>query len=322
MESNNMNRRVFLATAAATGLAGCATAGEGSRCGGASSCCAAKSARCGKKARILFGACRQPADAKLLKAHGYDFFETSAASAFIPTKSDEEWKRRKEELLACGLPLRSCNGFIPGTFRITGPKADFEPALKYAETVLRRAEEIGVKTIVFGSGGARNVPGDICGPKDQAPQPEKGVEQYTEFCKILCGRVSDLKTVQVVIEPLRPNESNIINYVWQGMQIVREVDHPRLQQLADIYHMICGKEPAQSIIDAGCHLKHCHIACKGTRQFPGTRPDDAEIFKPYFDALKAIGYTGGVSCECGWPKERPELEKALDTALALMKSLA
>ena len=310
-----MNRREFLMTAAATGLAGCATSGE-------KACCAGKTA-CGGKAKILFGVCRPIKDAKLLKAHGYDFIETSAAAAFIPTKSDEEWKRQKEAILTCGLPLRSCNGFLPGTFRLTGPSADFAPALDYAEKVLRRAEEVGTKTIVFGSGGARNVPGDICGAREQQPKPEKGVEQYTEFCKILCKRVEDLKTVQVVIEPLRPNESNIINYVWQGMQIVREVNHPRLQELADIFHMICGKEPACSIVDAGCHLKHCHIACKETRQFPGTRPDDAEIFKPYFDALKKIGYTGGVSCECGWPKnDEAAFHKALDTALALMKSLA
>jgi len=308
-----MNRREFLLTAAATGLAGCMTGGDKASCDSA--------CKCGK-ANILFGACRSLKDAKILKAHGYDFIETSAASAFIPTKSDEEWKKQKDVILNCGLPLRSCNGFLPGTFRLTGPNADFEPALKYAEIVLRRADEVGTKTIVFGSGGARNVPGDICGASAQKPLPEKGVAQYTEFCKILCKRVEDLKTVQIVIEPLRPNESNIINYVWQGMQIVREVNHPRLQELADIFHMICGKESACSIIDAGCHLKHCHIACKETRKFPGTRPDDAEIFKPYFDALKKIGYCGGVSCECGWPKEPAEFEKALDKALALMKSLA
>ena len=306
-----MNRREFLMAAAATGMAGCATSGE--------KACCASDCKYGK-AHILFGACRPLKDAKLLKAHGYDFIETGAAAAFIPTKSDEEWKKQKDVILNCGLPLRSCNGFIPGTFRLTGPNADFEPALKYAETVLRRADEVGTKAIVFGSGGARNVPGDICGPKEQKPLPEKGVEQYTEFCKILCKRVEDLQTVQIVIEPLRPNESNIINYVWQGMQIVREVNHPRLQELADIFHMICGKESACSLIDAGCHLKHCHIACKETRQYPGYRPDDAEIFKPYFDALKKIGYCGGVSCECGWKDIK--FEDGLDKALALMKSLA
>ena len=315
-----MNRREFLVAAAATGLTGCKAANR-KTCSGTPRSCAMP---CGKaKGRILFGVCRPLNEAKRLKAHGYDFIETSAASAFIPKKSDEEWKKRKEEILTCGLPLRSCNGFLPGDFRLTGPNADFAPALDYAERLLRRADEVGTKTIVFGSGGARNVPGDICGPKEQLPDPERGVEQYAEFCKLLCDRVADLKTVQVVIEPLRPKESNIINYVWQGMQIVREVNHPRLQQLADIFHMICGKEPACSILDAGCHLKHCHIACKETRQFPGARPDDAEIFKPYFDALKKIGYTGGVSCECSWPKDGgAEYEKALDTALALMKSLA
>ena len=148
-----------------------------------------------------------------------------------------------------------------------------------------------MKTIVFGSGGARNVPGDICGDRNQRPKPEDGVAQYTEFCRLLCKRVEDLKTVQMVIEPLRPNESNILNYVWQGMQVVHDVNSPRLQELADIFHMICGRECPRSIVEAGCHLKHCHIACKETRQFPGTRPDDAEIFKPYFDALKQIGYT-------------------------------
>jgi sugar phosphate isomerase/epimerase len=223
-----MNRREFLMAAAATGLAGCATGGDKKCCGGKSACCG--------KAKILFGACSGLKNANLLKAHGYDFIETGAAAAFIPTKSDEEWKKQKDFILGCGLPLRSCNGFLPGKFRLTGPNADFEPALKYAEIILRRADEVGTKTIVFGSGGARNVPGDICGPKDQKPLPEKGVEQYTDFCRQLAARISDLK-VCVVIEPLRPNESNIINYVWQGLQIVEDVNSPRIQQLADLFHM-------------------------------------------------------------------------------------
>ena len=148
------------------------------------------------------------------------------------------------------------------------------------------------------------------------------MKQFTEFCRLLCRRVDDLKNVQVVIEPLRPNESNVINYVWQGMQVVREVKHPRLQELADFYHMLSGRESASSIIDAGDSLKHGHIASRGTRRYPGSNPNDAEIFKPYFDALRRIGYAGGVSCECGWPKDKNEYEKALATALALMKSLA
>ena len=303
-----MNRREFLMTAAAAGLAGCATSGDKS--------CGAKAAASCNGGKMLFGVCRPLKDAALLKKHGYDFFETSVAGVLKPNCSEEEWKKQKDLILNAPVPLRSCNGFIPGTYRITGPKADFAPALDYAEKALRRADEVGVKTVVFGSGGARNVPGDICGDRNQRPKPEQGLEQYTEFCRLLCKRVEDLKTVQMVIEPLRPNESNIINFVWQGVQICNEVNSPRLRLLADIFHMMMGRESAASIVQAGSLLKHCHIAEHTTRMFPGSDPSRNHYFRAYFDALRTIGYTGSISCECGWSGEgtfAQKLEKALKT---------
>jgi len=270
--------------------------------------------------RILFGACRGPGEAKLMASVGYDFWEWGAGSAFAPDRDGEWWKGQKDLILSQPIPLRSCNGFLPGKFRLTGPKADHEPALRYAETVLRRADEVGVKTVVFGSSGARNVPGDLLGGKDQKPDLEKGVRQYTDFCRELCRRTADLKGVRVVIEPLRPNESNIINYVWQGVLICRDVGSPRLCQLADIFHMMMGREDPESIAKAGDLLRHCHIADYDTRLFPGADPAQTYRLKPYFDALKAIGYAGGVSCECGWGRKE-DLAKNLETALKTMKGL-
>ena len=298
-----MNRREFILASA--GLAGCASLSSNSSGG----------------SRILFGACRPFGDAGLMKSVGYDFLECGAAASFIPTKDGDDWKRQKEMLLSLPIPLRSCNGFIPGTFRLTGPDADFAPALDYAETILRRAEEVGTKTIVFGSGGARNVPGDFTA-KDRKLQPnlEEGTAQYTEFCRQLCKRVADLKTVSMVIEPLRPNESNIINFVWQGVQICNDVASPRLQQLADIFHMMMGRETADSIRLAGPLLKHCHIASYGTRQFPGSDAATVDRLRPYFDALRDIGYCGGVSCECGWG-QKEDLAKNLEKALVTMRSI-
>ena len=270
--------------------------------------------------RILFGACRGPDDVKLMSSVGYDFWEWNVGAAFDPDKDDEWWKAQRDRIAALPLPLRSCNGFIPGKFRLTGPKADHGPALDYAERALRRAEEAGVKTVVFGSGGARNVPGDYTIAGVPGPDVEKGVRQYADFCRELCRRVADLRTVQVVIEPLRPNESNIINYVWQAEQICADVASPRLGVLADIFHMMMGRESAASIVAAGKWLKHCHIASFATRNFPGAEPETVSRFKPYFDALKAIGYTGGVSCECGWGKGE-DYEKNLETALKCLRRL-
>ena len=297
-----MNRREFLgsavALAAAQTLPGCKTLGEGGR--------------------ILFGACRGPEDVKLMASVGYDFWEWGAGAAFDPSKDGEWWKRQRDMLAALPLPLRSCNGFIPGSFRLTGPKADFAPALAYAETILRRADEAGVKAIVFGSGGARNVPGDFTA--GERPDLEQGTRQYADFCRQLCARVADLRTVQIVVEPLRPNESNILNFVWQGLQVCRAVNSPRLAELADIFHMMMGGESADSIVQAGDLLKHCHIADYETRLFPGADPRETDRLRPYFAALRSIGYTGGVSCECGWG-EKKDLAKNLETALTTMKGL-
>jgi sugar phosphate isomerase/epimerase len=299
-----MNRREFiLASAAAAGMSGCASARSKIGAG-----------------RILFGACRPLSDAPLLKSVGFDFVERDVGSSLMPTKGGDDWKRQRDVIANLAVPLRSCNGFIPGKFRLTGPAADHGPALDYAEIALRRAEEVGVKTVVFGSGGARNVPGDyLAKNRKDVPDVEKGAEQYTEFCRQLCKRVSDLKSVAVVIEPLRPNESNIVNFVWQGVQICNDVGSPRLRQLADIFHMMMGRETPCSIRLAGDLLKHCHIAEHTSRAFPGSDPARNFHYRAYFDALREIGYTGGISCECSWGRKE-DLAKNLETALATMRA--
>ena len=286
-----LNRREFIGLAAA----GAAFAGLGAQ-----------------KGRILFGACRGFGDAPLMKELGYDFIEGGVAHALQPDKSDEEWKRRRDEVRALPIPLRSCNGFLPGKFRLTGEKASFEKPLEYAEKACRRADEVGLKTIVFGSGGARNAPKGF--PK------EKAVEQFVDFCKRLAGRIADCK-VCVVLEPLQPKEANYLNFVREGRELCERIGSPRIRLLADIFHMLQGGEGAQSIEQTTPDLlRHCHIAEKGPRTAPGLSSDGSQ-FAPYFDALKKIGYEGGVSCECGWGKKE-DLRANLEKALAVMRRLS
>jgi sugar phosphate isomerase/epimerase len=305
-----MNRREFLTgaavagTVAAAGLAGCKNMSIGR-----------------SRSRFLFGACRPLSEAKLLKSVGFDFIEPSVGEAFIPEAGADQWKKQLEVIKALELPILSCNCFLPGKFRLTGSKADHEPALAYAETVLRRADEAGVKTIVFGSGGARTVPGDLMSTVAPPPDVLGGYEQFTDFCAKLCGRVADLKRVTVVIEPLRANETNIVNFVWQGLQISRRVNSPRLKVLADIYHMMAGGEGPESLVQAGDSLLHCHVAECKTRSFPGNNPNQIAKLKPYFDALRNIGYCGGISCECGWGASPADFGRNYETALAAIKSL-
>ena len=103
------------------------------------------------------------------------------------------------------------------------------------------------------------------------------------------------------------------------MQGCEEVDSPRLAQLADLFHMVAGRESPESIVRAAKLIRHCHIASCPSRMFPGFDPKDADTFRPYFDALRRIGYAGGVSCECAWGEDRV---RDLETALRTMRVLA
>ena len=271
--------------------------------------------------RMLFGVCvgNDLKSVKELKELGYDFFEGSAGQTLMPTKDGDDWKRQRDAILAAGLPLRCCNGFLPGEFRLTGHNAAWDKPLAYAEKVCRRADEVGMQYVVFGSGGARQVPR---ADKKKPASPDdikRGFEQFTGFCEKLAARIADCK-MTVVIEPLRPKECNLINYVWESLQIVEKIGSPRIQQLADLFHMAEGGEKPESIVKAGALLKHCHVATPGGRKAPGLEAPG--VLLDYFKALRDIGYTGGVSCECSWGPKGSDKRKTRANALALMREWA
>lgn len=258
-----------------------------------------------KPGRIVFGVCSDVANAARIKAAGYDYVEGMVSQVLKPDLPDSEYGPELDKLRKLALPIRSCNGFFPNKFRLTGPAANFEPALKYGETACRRADMLGIQFIVFGSGEARNLPKGF--------DPAAGREQFVEFCRKLGDRTKDCK-VTIVLEPLNRADSNILNMVTDGIALVDAIERPNIRLLADFYHMKREREGADAILKAGARLRHCHIAELEGRGWPGEHGED---LRGYFQALRAIGYEGGVSCECRWPKEH--IEDAWKTALSTMR---
>ena len=71
-------------------------------------------------------------------------------------------------------------------------------------------------------------------------------------------------------------------------------------------------EGPESILKYGHLIKHTHIAENEGRAAPGTNGDD---FRPYFEALKKVGYEGAMSVECRWE----DMESQAAIALATIK---
>jgi sugar phosphate isomerase/epimerase len=247
------------------------------------------------------GICTSVANATIAKNAGCDYIEEGVRSFLVPDRPEAEFREKLALLGGSPLPVAACNSFLPEALKSVGPEARPDDIIAFAATAFRRAREAGTRHIVFGSSGSRNIPDGF----DRA-------EARHQFIRLLrrMGPVAREYGVVVVLEPLRRDESNFINTVAEGAAIVREVDDPGIRLLADIYHMLCEDEGPGSIVAAGPLLAHCHIAEEDGRTPPGVHGED---FTPYLEALRRIGYAGGISFESRWTDVATELPVAVKT---------
>ena len=247
--------------------------------------------------------------AEAAKAAGLDYLEANVTGFLMPENSDEEFAANKALAATITPPIYSANGFFPGDIKIVGPEADIERAVKYSQTALRRASEIGIKILVLGSSGSRSIP--------EGFSREEARKQFIDFLKRIAPD-AEKNGVIVAIEPLQTEETNFINTVPEGAQIARETGSEYIAVIADLFHMARMKEPPEDIINSADKLVHCHIAEVEERTAPGVKGDD---FTPYLNALKSIKYDGRMSFECSWQDIDTQLPKAIQTMREQIQSI-
>jgi sugar phosphate isomerase/epimerase len=114
----------------------------------------------------------------------------------------------------------------------------------------------------------------------------------------LCAALRELArvdtSVKLVIEPINRYETNIINTVRSGLKILEKIDMKNVGLLLDTFHMNI-EEPSmvQSILEAGEHLFHFHVA-DSNRWYPGAGHID---FANLINTLTKLDYKGFVSAE-------------------------
>ena len=230
---------------------------------------------------MLFGVCTDSAHAQTAQAGGWDFIEGNVQSLFRGQEFD--WT----EPPGIALPMPAANSMVPGSLKITGPTVDAAALDQYMGRVLARAQQIGMHTIVFGSGDARKVPDGF--------ERIKAVEQIVAFLTRIAP-VARKHGVTIVIEPLNRGETNIINTVSEAMTYVRRINDPAIQCLVDSYHFWLENEPLTNLETAMPWIRHVHVADKDDRVAPGE--SGRSDYVPFFKVLKAGGYDKLISVEC------------------------
>lgn len=239
---------------------------------------------------MKIGACTSLDNVERVRDLGYDYLE-GVANALAPM-SEEAFSDIRRRVADSGLPVPAMAGLFPwgpeaARYQMFESRADRATYLDYFKRTFERASALGVRFVVFGSGGARRFPESV---------------SYGEACRRVAevlrwsGEVAETFGITMVFEPLRAAETNIGNSLCEGAWLVRAADHPNVALLADYYHMADMGEPMSEITRIG-GIRHAHLATRDKRLAPAVTASDN--LQGFFAGLARLGTCEHASVEGG-----------------------
>lgn len=178
-------------------------------------------------------------------------------------------------------------------------------------SIRKKAVDYAISLIqVAGEFNSMMVIGSMQGTIQKAVSREQTLAWLTE-CLFQLSEVSEENHVILVFEPLNRYETNLINTLGQGSELIRDLKVSNIFLLADLFHMnIEEADMAESIKQAGEFIAHYHFV-DSNRFAPGMGHID---FKSIAGSIISTGYEGYLSAEC-FTKNNSELamNKIMDT---------
>jgi len=238
----------------------------------------------GRSAQVQIGVCASPRDLEKADHYGFDYLEPPAAT--IAAMNDADFQAFKARVLASRLRCPSFNSFIR-TLRVVGDDVQQRALQAYLDLCLSRCRELGGEIVVWGSASSRDVP--------EGFSRQRAWAQIKDFLRV-AGDAARQHRCVIAIEPLRHQESNIINTAAEALRLVHEVDHPNVRMIVDYYHLRVENEDPEIIWKARREIVHFHFANPHGRRWPRSVTEDPEYGR-FFALVKKIGFRGGISIE-------------------------
>jgi len=127
------------------------------------------------------------------------------------------------------------------------------------------------------------------GQSMNSKQIKLGIEALKEVAEY-----SNDKDVVILLEPINQYETDIINTLEEGREVISQINLPNLKLLADTFHMnIEGVSFKDSLIKVKDYLVYVHFADRNRLALGWGYTNFLEIFK----ILTKIEYSGPVSIE-------------------------
>jgi D-psicose/D-tagatose/L-ribulose 3-epimerase len=237
-----------------------------------------------RAAKVKIGVCTN--DVAAAVKYGFDYIEPAAAD--IAAMSEDKFQQYADQVLSSPIRCEAFNSFIRRPELVVLGNEVPTAALKdYLEECLARCRKLGASIVVWGSAGSRRVPDGF--PRDRARA------QIVEFLQ-MAGDIARRHEIVIAIEPLRRQESNILNTGVETLDVVRLVKHPNVRMIIDYFHLREEDEDPRIVVTAQHEIVHFHFANPKGRAWPHDLGEDTG-YQSFFQYLKNVSYAGRISIE-------------------------
>ncbi|MHB1337117.1 MAG: TIM barrel protein [Candidatus Humimicrobiaceae bacterium] len=136
--------------------------------------------------------------------------------------------------------------------------------------------------------------GGVRGKLTELVENKKAEEVKGELALIECLKYAEKKNVILLIEPINRYETNLINTLQEGIELIEKLSMDNLKLLPDTFHMnIEEKSIEESLIEAKQYIKYIHFA-DSNRWAPGSGHTN---FESIISTLVKINYKNAIGIE-------------------------
>jgi sugar phosphate isomerase/epimerase len=219
-------------------------------------------------------------------AEGFDFVQP--VGELLAGWGDEEFRRQRARIAEGAAAFEVCAVPLPSKVRVTQKGFNLYVWAEHLKRVFPGIAGLGCRKLVWSDGPARVLPveGEVSGLK----------EQVLQFLFMLCDFAHSFG-ITVLVEPLGPRRTNFLNTMEEVADLLPRVGKENLSSLISLREL---ESIELSLSDFGRYrnlIDHVHIESprvSGAERV-SPRPDDGYDYRPFFQALKSMGYSETVS---------------------------
>jgi sugar phosphate isomerase/epimerase len=227
----------------------------------------------------------------IAKRLGYDGIEI-APFTLSPSAEDVSAKLRREtrDIITCtGLETVGLHWLFAGPDGLHMTTSDnkiWSRTRDYLSCLLDLCSDLGGRVLVLGS------------PKQRSLSPGQKLEDARQRAAELLSSVLDKArslNLTICLEPLSPVETDFINTIAQGMEMIRQINHPNLKIHLDVKAMCSESKSVPEIIRSvrARDIGHFHV---NDANLYGPGMGDVD-YGPIAEAIGDIGWNKWLSVE-------------------------